>query len=144
MNLVITKAKAIDLHAITSLEIDVFNQTFTADYVDTFLQNESLLVAKNNNSVVGVVGWFEQEDFAEIIMIGVKKEFRNQQIGSMLLKACISMLLSKRINKLFIEVRKSNEAAIALYRKTGFVFNRKREKYYQNPSEDAIEMRLEL
>ena len=144
MNLVITKAKAIDFHAITSLEFDVFDQTFTADYVDTFLQNESLLVAKNNNSVVGVVGWFEQEDFAEIIMIGVKKEFRNQQIGSMLLKACISMLLSKKINMLFIEVRKSNEAAIALYKKTGFVFNRKRENYYQNPSEDAIEMRLEL
>ena len=41
---------------------------------------------------------------------------------------------------MMLEVRDSNEAAISLYTKHGFKFLRRREKYYEDTGEDAIEM----
>jgi ribosomal-protein-alanine N-acetyltransferase len=51
-------------------------------------------------------------------------------------------LRSIRSRHLFLEVRESNEAALKLYRKLGFGEIGRREKYYENPEETAIVMRL--
>ena len=37
-----------------------------------------------------------------------------------------------------LEVRQSNEAALALYRKYGFEQSGRRKNYYDNPTEDAL------
>ncbi len=42
----------------------------------------------------------------------------------------------------FLEVRESNTAAQALYRKLGFVEIGRRSKYYDDPEETAIVMQL--
>lgn len=47
----------------------------------------------------------------------------------------------KNIVKQFLEVRVSNEPAIALYQKYGFVAIGRRKEYYINPVEDAILMK---
>lgn len=144
MNLLIKKATLHDEALISNLENSLFSHTYFVDYQDSFLSNQSVLIALDNQSVIGVVGWFEQQDTAEIIMIGVDVDYRRMSVGSMLLKACISMLVSKSIRTLFIEVRSSNCAAIGLYESLGFKLNRTRINYYKNPIEDALEMRLDL
>lgn len=133
-----------DLQLISELENQIFSHTYFSDYQATFLNHQSVLIALDDHKMVGIVGWFEQSDTAEIIMIGVDEEYRRMSIATMLLKACISMLISRRVECLFIEVRSSNHAAIGLYESLGFKFNRKRIDYYEDPKEDALEMRLEL
>ena len=144
MNILIRKATLYDENLISKLEIELFSHTYFKDYRETFLSNQSVLIALDNQELIGIVGWFQQEDTAEIIMVGVKKEYRRMTVGSTLLKACISVLVSNSINKLFIEVRSSNHAALGLYKAIGFVVNRTRPNYYKDPSEDALEMRLDL
>lgn len=144
MNLLIRKATRKDLDQIVASEQLIFNQSYTQDYAQTFLDQGSLLIALDVNHMIGVIGWFNQTENAEIIMIGVIEKYRGKNVGKMLMKACISLLVESGVEALFVEVRKSNNDAIGLYKSLGFKENRTRENYYQHPIEDAIEMRLEL
>jgi ribosomal-protein-alanine N-acetyltransferase len=144
LSVLIKKAKAEDLLLISELENHVFLETFFNDYQETFLKNQSVLIALEDKKIIGIIGWFEHRDTAEIIMVGVDKDYRRMSIGSMLLKACISMLVSKQIKELFLDVRSRNIAAQGLYKSIGFVLNRTRENYYKDTHEDALEMRLSL
>ena len=49
-----------------------------------------------------------------------------------------------RIRIVLLEVRRSNDPAIGLYRKHGFSVFGVRKKYYADNDEDAIEMALSL
>ena len=62
-------------------------------------------------------------------------EFRRQGIATKLL----GHIDSKYV---FLEVRESNKLAQNLYRKLGFGEIGRREKYYDDPEESAIVMRL--
>ena len=56
-----------------------------------------------------------------ITLIGVKKAFQGQQIGSGLLDAAIDVALQNGMNAIKLEVYKENEKAKAFYLKHGFV-----------------------
>ena len=73
----------------------------------------------------------------EILNIAVDPAFRRAGIASLLLQ---HELQSNTTH--YLEVRASNLAAQALYRKLGFREIGRREKYYQNPVESAIVMRV--
>jgi [ribosomal protein S18]-alanine N-acetyltransferase len=72
-------------------------------------------------------------DEAEILTIGVAARARKQGLGKLLLDHHMDRLRSGRIQRLFLEVDQSNEAARALYRKTGFEEVGRREAYYRLP-----------
>jgi ribosomal-protein-alanine N-acetyltransferase len=144
LNIIIKKARSDDSSIVSILENSIFDETYFKHYQETFLKNQSVLLAFDDRKIVGIIGWFEELDTAEIIMVGVDKDYRRLAIASMLMKACISMLLSKNIKKLFLEVRQSNSAAQNLYESIGFVLNRRRSNYYNDTKEDALEMRLDL
>lgn len=144
MSLLIRRFKTEDLDIIANLEREIFKQTYTLDFLDTFQSNGEILVAILEQNIVGLVGWFSNQDTAEIIMIGVVKKARCQKIATRLLIAAISLLKQNQVQTLFIEVRASNEPAIAFYKKSGFKINRIRDNYYLDPPEDAIEMSVSL
>ena len=49
-----------------------------------------------------------------------------------------------KITEILLEVRASNDSALGLYRCLGFVETGRRPRYYQDPVEDAVLMRLRL
>jgi ribosomal-protein-alanine acetyltransferase len=144
LSLLVRRFKTEDLDIIANLERDIFNQTYALDFLDTFRSSGEILVAVLEQNIVGLIGWFSNQDAAEIIMIGVIETARCQKIATRLLIAAISLLKQNQVQTLFIEVRESNEAATAFYQKNGFKINRIRKNYYQNPQEDAIEMSVNL
>jgi [ribosomal protein S18]-alanine N-acetyltransferase len=73
-----------------------------------------------------------------ILRIAVAHEFRKLYIASWLLNRCFEMALTKGVKTVFLEVRESNSAAIALYRKLGFMPVGKRPRYYSETDEDAL------
>jgi len=88
-----------------------------------------------------VVGFFVARQTApgehEILNLAVDFQHRRSGIASGLLKAAVGVQQTW-----FLEVRESNRAAIAFYKAAGFEPSGRREKYYHDPAEAAIVMRL--
>ena len=80
-------------------------------------------------------------DDGEIILIGVDAPYRQQGAGRMLLETLVSTAAGQGAGAVFLEVRRSNEAAVSMYEKAGFVTERIRKAYYTQPAEDAVIMR---
>jgi ribosomal protein S18 acetylase RimI-like enzyme len=79
--------------------------------------------------------------------MAVARESRGRGIGSALLAAAIEWAHERGLHKLSLSVFPHNAAAIALYRKFGFVVEGRRVKHYRRASGelwDAIEMGLLL
>ena len=75
-----------------------------------------------------------------ILNLSVSKEYQRKGVGTKLLNAC----LVDSIDKAFLEVRTSNQAAISLYRKNGFKLLGTRKNYYTDNKEDAHLFELDL
>ena len=62
---------------------------------------------------------------------------RRQGIGKALIKELLIIADQQKLNRIFLEVRMSNEAAIRLYEGVGFKKIDCRKNYYEKPREDA-------
>ena len=85
-------------------------------------------------------------DEATLFNIAVDPDFQRQGLGRQLLEHLISELEKRDVFTLWLEVRASNTAAIALYESLGFNEATIRRNYYpaKEGSEDAIIMALPL
>ncbi|MDE5768799.1 MAG: ribosomal protein S18-alanine N-acetyltransferase [Oscillospiraceae bacterium] len=79
-------------------------------------------------------------DTADLTNIAVNPEFRQQGIAFLLLEFLLRKLEKLGVQTVFLEVRRSNQPAIRLYEKSGFVSVGIRKNFYQHPDEDAILM----
>lgn len=81
-------------------------------------------------------------DEAELLNIGVAAGQQRKGLGRAMLLEMLDMAREKNMFRVFLEVRPSNVAAIALYRSAGFREIGLRRDYYQNASgsEDALVM----
>jgi len=85
-------------------------------------------------------------DEATLFNIAVSPDYQRQGLGRALLEHIISELENRAIATLWLEVRASNQAAIALYESLGFNEATIRRNYYpaKDGREDAIVMALPL
>jgi ribosomal-protein-alanine N-acetyltransferase len=85
-------------------------------------------------------------DEAELLNIGVAAGQQRKGLGRAMLREMLDVAHKMKMRRVFLEVRPSNAAAIALYRSIGFGEIGMRRGYYQNASgsEDAITMACEL
>lgn len=81
-----------------------------------------------------------------LLNLCVAREFQKKGFGSVLLDHAIRLAGLQDCYCIFLEVRPSNQAGIALYRKNGFQIVAERPDYYRSDKgkEMAIVMRLEL
>lgn len=78
----------------------------------------------------------------EIYNLAVKEPFRRNRVGEKLLFECLERGRERKVKECWLEVRKSNIAAIEFYRRAGFSVIYKRKDFYREPCEDALVMRL--
>ena len=83
------------------------------------------------------------EDEGEILNLAVEPVLRRHGAGALLVNAMLAWLKEGGVARVFLEVRASNAAAIALYARVGFRPLGTRRGYYQEPREDALTMALE-
>jgi ribosomal-protein-alanine N-acetyltransferase len=86
-----------------------------------------------------IIGIPFSEDFAKILMIGVKPEERKKGIGSRLLIKLLNEFTKRNITLIELEVAVSNEKAISFYENHHFKITEKYPHFYQN-GEDAYIM----
>jgi len=94
--------------------------------------------------VVGYVGFWELGDEGHISTLASHPQYRHQGIASLLLLEVARQAVTLGLHSLTLEVRVSNAAAQALYRKFGFVETGRRLRYYGDNNEDALIMTLSL
>lgn len=110
---------------------------------EELLSDSSLyIVAKKQNEIIGFAGIKIIIDEADIMNIVVKKSYRNNGIGSLLLENLILISNKKNLNFINLEVDCKNTIAINLYKKFEFEEISLRKNYYKN--NDAMIMKKKL
>lgn len=96
-----------------------------------------ILVYEVDEKIVGFLMYTELEETVDILDIIVEEAYRKKKIASCLLDYMITSVASS-VKLATLEVRKSNDAAIDLYKKFGFSIINVRKEYYD--TEDAYLM----
>jgi ribosomal-protein-alanine N-acetyltransferase len=81
---------------------------------------------------------------AELEIIAVDPRFQRRGLGRKLFEELSHKLHMAGVREVVLEVRASNQAALELYRVLGFVETGRRRRYYADPQEDAVLLRLQL
>ena len=103
------------------------------------------LVCKKEGKMLAFLIFSPIKPEAHLLSIAVIEIQQSKGIGSLILKSMISQCKAMGINQVFLEVRVSNEKAIAFYQKYGFEKDAIRDKYYSGDiPEDALLMSLKL
>ena len=139
------RMNASHVDAIAELEKQCFSDPWSVNSITSELNNPlSLwLVAIDGETVAGYVGSQSVLGWADMMNIAVAPEYRRQGVGEKLILELIRQLQAEKVTCLTLEVRASNEPAIGLYEKLGFVQVGLRPNYYHNPKEDALILRKE-
>ena len=114
----IEKEQNISISSITALT-DSFNESTSFYYVAIY-----------NRQIIGYFGIDIIDDFVDILSIVVKKDFQNIGIGKLLLNEILKIAKKNNIQKIFLEVRKSNIIAQNLYGSFNFKLINTRKNYY--------------
>lgn len=91
-------------------------------------------------AVVGSVSCWVVLDEAEIVNLAVLPLWRRRGIARRLLQHLIGQVKNLGVAKVFLDVRETNQAAIALYSGSGFMPVGRRSAYYADTGESAIIM----
>ncbi len=131
---------------IAELERLCFPDPWTEGMIAAELDNPlSLwLVGLSGGVVAGYAGAQSVLDEADVMNLAVAPEHRREGLASMLLRELEKRLFARGVRRLFLEVRPTNESALALYRREGFNEAGRRKNYYLHPKEDALILRKEL
>ena len=141
----IRKTLYTDLNKIEEIERESFIDPWNVKMLsDAFLSNGFLgLTYESDGEIIGYVFGKTVVDEAEIELIAVKSARRKQGVGKALLAEFLAAVKSIGVADVFLEVRRSNIAAQAMYEKAGFTYVAVREKYYGG-LEDALIMKKRL
>lgn len=135
-----------DVAAIEALERACFSEPWSEKSLRESLANPRyrILTAKAEGRLIGYVSTFLVADEMNIANVAVDSEFRRQGVGKCLMDSAVILAKQNRMTTIYLEVRKSNEAAQELYRKVGFERGGVRKNFYDHPKEDGLIMRMDL
>ena len=100
--------------------------------------------ATPGSEAVAVLLTWSVADELHVINVATHPEFRRRGAARALLSVALEGASRDRVRLVLLEVRRSNLAAIQLYRSLGFSTHTVRRGYYADNSEDAIEMKLSI
>ncbi len=131
-----------DLEQVMVIEKENFSEPWTETGFFSFLirQDTLFLVAEESGEIAGYCGLVMAPDEGDVTNVSVAKNRRRQGIGAMLVRELIRRAGENGVTKLYLEVRESNQAAIALYESLGFKKDGVRRDYYEEPRENAALM----
>ena len=131
----ITEMSLFDLENIKDILISDFDDFWNYNILKEELEssNSKYIIAKTNDGeIIGFAGIKIILDNADIMNIVVKKSWRNQGVGNLLLNNLISLCKELNLVSLSLEVNEDNLPAIHLYEKFGFKQVGVRKNYYQD------------
>lgn len=101
-------------------------------------------VAEGPRGVCGFAAFTCVADEANLDALSVDASMRRHGVARKLLCAAFDVLRTQAVTCVFLEVRTQNQPARALYDSLGFIQIGIRKRFYTNPSDDAILMKMKL
>jgi ribosomal-protein-alanine N-acetyltransferase len=135
-----------DLVAVCQIETDSFDQPYPRFLIDKLLRENSgrfFVASDRSGRLVGYCVASAKGRLAHLISVAVLRDQRRKGIGTGLLETLIRYLIEQHIEELWLEVKLSNQEAIALYTKLGFSRLSVVSNYYSDGAA-ALRMRLSL
>lgn len=136
-----------DSREVAALEAAVFGDPWTEVAFRDLLALDHIhgvLAEDVKGHLVGYAVCSSAADEGEILNLAVTEEARGAGTGTALLDASLAWLAGRGAARVYLEVRRSNVAAIAMYHRAGFATVSVRKDYYRMPAEDAVVMTLDL
>jgi len=98
------------------------------------------LVGITGGRIIGYISFAIVYNETHLRNLAVHRDWKRRGVASELLAQMMDISLDNNAGYAVLEVRKSNEAALALYMKFGFVVKGTRPRYYSDTGEDALIM----
>lgn len=132
---------------VAELERQCFSDPWSAEAFQSELTNPLslwLVACEDDGRVSGYIGSQQVLDAADVMNIAVCVDKRHSGIATQLIQTLCLRLTQRDACFLTLEVRQSNQPAISLYQKLGFVQVGYRKGYYRKPKEDALILQRRL
>lgn len=141
-DIIVRKMQPEDLLQVCEIEKDNFSLPWSEkSFLESMERDDTLfLVALDREEVAGYLGCYCVAGEGEITNVAVKSSYRRQGVGGKLLETLYEEAKALHTQEFFLEVRESNEAAIGLYSRQGFVKEGVRKNFYEQPVENAVIM----
>ncbi len=129
---------------LVGIEKVCFSKPWTCEGFLSELKNDTakFFTAVCGEKTVGYMGIYIVCSEGYVANIAVLPEYRRRGIAGRLIQNAISVCRENNAEFLSLEVRVSNNAAIALYEKYGFKKAGERKNFYSSPAENAYIMTL--
>ena len=139
---VIRPAQLSDVYSIQSIDRSVFPKSWTQQFtVEQITRRKGAhIVAERAHRVVGHGGVAFLADDAHVTSIAVDPQHHRLGVGTTLMEELIELSAARVSGSITLEVRVSNESAIALYEQLGFESAGVRPNYYADTKEGAVIM----
>ncbi|MFD4326690.1 ribosomal protein S18-alanine N-acetyltransferase [Nocardioides sp. NPDC058538] len=127
-----------DVDAIAALELEAFpDDAWTPEYLQVAIDGKMptvriLAAVDDAGTVIGHALVSVVYEIAELQRIATAEEQRRRGIGRVLLGACIDLAREEGAERILLEVREDNTAALPFYDRAGFVEIDRRERYYRD------------
>ena len=135
-----------DIPRVVEIELDGFKHPWSAELLRRELHHDwsTALVAEDGARIVGFIVYWTVHDEIHVLNVAVGKEARRRGVARFLLDVAALRGRAVGAKLATLEVRRSNEGALALYRALGYRQVGVRPNYYADEGEDAIVMILDL
>jgi ribosomal-protein-alanine N-acetyltransferase len=143
-----------ELDSLAEIHADGFAHGWSAEDLASLLAEANVFAlvvrrqpAFGGRRIVGFVLVRIAADEAEILTIAVSRVRRGHGYGRLLMEEAMRRLYRERIGACFLEVDRSNDRAVGLYRALGFAAVGTRKGYYRETAGadgSALVMRLDL
>jgi [ribosomal protein S18]-alanine N-acetyltransferase len=94
----------------------------------------------NDEIVAFLVAWHVADEL-HVLNVTTRADRRRRGIARAMMETAVAYGRRNRVKQILLEVRRTNRAAISLYRSVGFFATNVRPRYYPD-DEDAVEMLL--
>ena len=137
-----------DIDEVLKIEEDSFPKPWSRNIFEKELKNPvsyslaGWLTRDSSDLLAAYVFFWIVQGEAHILNLTVRGEFQRMGLSRRLLGFVLQFMSEKGVEDIFLEVRRSNKAAISLYESFGFRVFYERKNYYED--EDALVMGLSL
>ena len=138
---------AADLDTVMEIENRIYPYPWTrGTFVDSLTAGYHCWIADLRGTIVGYSVAAIAAGEAHLLNLSIAAEWQRRGLGAELLRFIAKLAQDYAVERIFLEVRPSNAAALALYRRAGFRTIGVRRAYYPAHSgrEDAVVLELAL
>lgn len=152
----IRRAEPSDLIPVMEINLKTLPEHYSDYFYESLLAEipEAFIIAEIGEKHVGYIMCKTEYGFSNfkklgfvkkghVVSIAVLDEYRKKGIGKALVEESVNGVKLKNCDEFYLEVRCSNNDAVRLYQKLGFMIRQQLNAYYRD-GEDAYLMAIEL